>query len=224
MTDAYPPFRLDQGGRGARRGCRRSRLPRPPEAAASAPAPSSGTGGRRSGPGRRCSSSAASRQSSPSACSRAGARSSRSTRHSATTTASSCRRPRTSATSTYAIVSESADIDVGGAEWALDGFLGTVRIRSESDRPVFVGIGPRDRRRRVTSDGVEHDVVADFERRAALLAAAGRRAREPAGRAGVLGRVVGGVGEQTLDWEPEDGDWTRGRDERGRHAGVSRPR
>src|SRR5688500_12341060 len=34
-------------------------------------------------------------------------------------------------TSTYAIVSESADIDSGEAEWALDTFLGTVRIRSE---------------------------------------------------------------------------------------------
>ena len=38
------------------------------------------------------------------------------------------------ATSTYAIVSESADLDTDGAEWALDTFLGTVRIRSESDR------------------------------------------------------------------------------------------
>ena len=48
-------------------------------------------------------------------------------------------------TSTYAIVSENADIDTEGAEWALDAFLGTVRIRSESDRSVFVGIGPRPR-------------------------------------------------------------------------------
>ena len=42
---------------------------------------------------------------------------------------------------TYAILSESADLDTDGAEWALDTFLGVVRIRSESDRPVFVGIG-----------------------------------------------------------------------------------
>ena len=36
------------------------------------------------------------------------------------------------ASPTYAIVSESADIDTGGAEWALDSFLGTVRITSDS--------------------------------------------------------------------------------------------
>ena len=36
-------------------------------------------------------------------------------------------------TSTYAIVSESAELDTAGAEWALDTFLGTVRIRSDSD-------------------------------------------------------------------------------------------
>ena len=67
-------------------------------------------------------------------------------------------------TSTYAIVSESADIDTDGAEWALDTFLGTVRIRSESDRPVFVGIGPRaDVDRYLAS--VERDVVTDFDDR-----------------------------------------------------------
>ncbi len=44
---------------------------------------------------------------------------------------------------TYTILSESADLDTDGAEWALDTFLGAVRIRSESDRPVFVGIGRR---------------------------------------------------------------------------------
>ncbi len=54
-------------------------------------------------------------------------------------------------TSTYAIVSESAELDTSGAEWALDTFLGTVRIRSESERPVFVGIARQDRRRSDTS-------------------------------------------------------------------------
>ena len=65
-------------------------------------------------------------------------------------------------TPTYAIVSESADIETGGAEWALDAFLGTVRIRSESERPVFVGIGPATEVDRYL-EGVEHDVVTDLE-------------------------------------------------------------
>ena len=67
------------------------------------------------------------------------------------------------ASSTYAIVSESADIDTGGAEWALDSFLGTVRITSDSgERPVFVGIGAANDVDRYLN-GVEHDVVTDLD-------------------------------------------------------------
>ncbi len=74
---------------------------------------------------------------------------------------------------TYAIVSESADLDTEGAEWALDTFLGTVRIRSESDRAVFVGIAPAAEVDRYL-EGVEHDVVDRLRRRC------GVRARGPA--------------------------------------------
>ncbi len=43
-------------------------------------------------------------------------------------------------TATYAIASESADVDLDGPDWATTDLVGTVRIRGESDRPVFVGI------------------------------------------------------------------------------------
>ena len=43
-------------------------------------------------------------------------------------------------TATYAIVSDSAEVDFGGSERAARAILGDVRIRSESDRDVFVGI------------------------------------------------------------------------------------
>jgi hypothetical protein len=109
---------------------------------------------------------------------------------------------------TYAIVSEDADIDAGAAEKALDAFLGTVRIRSESVRPVFLGIA---RASDVASylDGVERDVVTDlesdgeprYERRPG-----GAPARPP-GTEGFWVATATGTGEQTLDWEPEDGDW-----------------
>ncbi len=66
------------------------------------------------------------------------------------------------ATPTYAIVSESADIDSNGAEWALDTFLGTVRIRSESDRPLFVGIAHATDVDRYLGS-VAHDVVTDLD-------------------------------------------------------------
>ena len=111
-------------------------------------------------------------------------------------------------TPTYAIVSESADIDTGGAEWALDTFLGTVRIRSESDRTVFVGIGPADDVDRFL-DGIEHDVVTNFDENDPGYS------RQPgSGTAPVVlpGEqtfwVASAFGtDETVDWEPEDGDW-----------------
>jgi hypothetical protein len=110
---------------------------------------------------------------------------------------------------TYAIVSESADIDTDGAEWALDTFLGTVRIRSESDLAVFVGIGPADDVDGFL-DGIAHDVVSDLDssgdpeytrvlgRGTAPVALPGEQTFWVASSAGM---------DATVDWEPEDGDW-----------------
>jgi Domain of unknown function (DUF4389) len=108
--------------------------------------------------------------------------------------------------STYAIVSERADLDTGGAEWALDTFLGTVRIRSESERPIFLGIGPAADVDRYL-DGVEHDVVTDFDDDPHFTTQSGGKPRAPPGGETFWVESVTGAGEQTLDWEPEDGDW-----------------
>ena len=111
-------------------------------------------------------------------------------------------------TPTYAIVSESADLDAEGAEWALDTFLGTVRIRSESDRPVFVGIGPADEVTRYLG-GVERDVVDDLDS-SGDPEYSRRPGDAPTGQPGdetFWVASTAGTGEQTLEWEPEDGDW-----------------
>ena len=111
-------------------------------------------------------------------------------------------------TPTYAIVSESADLDAEGAEWALDTFLGTVRIRSESDRPVFVGIGPAGEVTRYLG-GVERDVVDDLDSDGDPEYAR-RSGGAPSDRPGnetFWVASTAGAGEQTLEWEPEDGDW-----------------
>ncbi len=108
--------------------------------------------------------------------------------------------------STYAIVSESAELDTDGAEWALDTFLGTVRIRSESERPVFVGIGPAADVDRYLN-GVEHDVVTDFDDDPHFTTQSGGEPGAPPGDETFWVESVTGAGEQTLDWEPEDGDW-----------------
>jgi hypothetical protein len=111
-------------------------------------------------------------------------------------------------TSTYAIVSESADIDTEGGEWALDAFLGTVRIRSESDRAVFVGIGPADD---VTNylGSVERDEVEDLDESGdpEYTRRSGGAPSGPPGDETFWVASTAGSGERTLEWEPEDGDW-----------------
>jgi Domain of unknown function (DUF4389) len=111
-------------------------------------------------------------------------------------------------TPTYAVVSESADLDTEGAEWALDTFLGTVRIRSESDRPVFVGIGPADEVTRYLG-GVERDEVDDLDNSGdpEYSRRSGGAPTAPPDNETFWVASTAGAGEQTLDWEPEDGDW-----------------
>jgi hypothetical protein len=111
-------------------------------------------------------------------------------------------------TSTYAIVSESAELDTSGAEWALDTFLGTVRIRSESERPVFVGIA-RQIEVAAYLRGVERDRVSDFdfEGDPRYERDPGAAPEGPPGDQTFWAASASGAGEQTLDWEPEDGDW-----------------
>ena len=109
-------------------------------------------------------------------------------------------------TPTYAIVSESADLDTEGAEWVVDSFLGTVRIRSESDRAVFVGIAPTADASAYL-DGIEHDVVTDLDRDPRYTRRAVGTPASPPGEQTFWAASVTGTGEQTLDWEPEDGEW-----------------
>ena len=110
-------------------------------------------------------------------------------------------------TSTYAIVSESAELDTGGAEWALDTFLGTVRIRSESERPVFVGIARQDRRRAIPRQRRAGRRLG-LRRRPSLRAEhrAKHRKVSPATQTFWVA-TASGAGEQTLEWEPEEGFW-----------------
>ena len=110
-------------------------------------------------------------------------------------------------TSTYALVSDS--YRTGGiGDWRLArDLLGTVRVRSESSRPVFVGIG---RAGAVDSylAGVEHEIVPGFDTSHSdrELHAGGAPAAPPAGR-GFWAARTAGSGTQTLEWTPRDGDW-----------------
>ena len=110
-------------------------------------------------------------------------------------------------TPTYAIVSESADIDTDGSERALDSFLGTVRVRSESDRALFVGIGPAAEVERYL-EGVEQDVVTGFDDEDPTYThRAGAAPSAPPGSETFWVASATGSGEQTLEWDTQDGDW-----------------
>jgi hypothetical protein len=111
------------------------------------------------------------------------------------------------ATSTYAIVSESADVDLEGADWAVKGFLGTVRIRSESERPVFVGIA-READAASYLEVVEHVVVTGIDDEPRYSPRPGGAPDNPPRDETFWVASTAGTGEQTLEWEAEDGSWS----------------
>ncbi len=107
---------------------------------------------------------------------------------------------------THAIVSETADVDFDGAERLLESFIGTVRIRSESDRAAFVGIGPSLEVERYL-DGVEHDLVTDLDEEPRYSRRTGGAPVTPPDEAAFWVESVTGAGKQTLDVNLGDGDW-----------------
>ena len=110
-------------------------------------------------------------------------------------------------TPTYAIVSESAELHTSGAQWALDTFLGTVRIRSKSVRPVFVGIGPAAEVDRYLAN-IQRDEVTDLgDRHPNYTERPGGAPRGPPASQTFWAASATGAGEQTVDWDPEDSYW-----------------
>ena len=110
-------------------------------------------------------------------------------------------------TATYAIVSDRVDVDFGGSESAARAILGDIRIRSESDRDVFVGIA-RDTDVDAYLDGVERSVVTDIGKEPEYSHRAGDAPTSPPGDEDFWVASTSGSGEQTLEWEPEDESWS----------------
>ena len=109
------------------------------------------------------------------------------------------------ATPTYALVSETADIE--GPRWAWRDLVGTVRIRARSDNPVFVGIGPAADVERYM-DGVAHEVVRDiaddpgeYDRQP------GGAPASPPGQQPFWVASAQGAGRVAVDWDPAGGHW-----------------
>jgi hypothetical protein len=110
-------------------------------------------------------------------------------------------------TATYAIVSESADVDFGGSEGAARAILGDVRIRSESDRDVFIGIARATDVEQYLS-GVEYSVVTDIDKNPDYSDHPGGAPTSPPDDQKFWVASTSGSGEQTLEWEPEEGSWS----------------
>jgi hypothetical protein len=109
---------------------------------------------------------------------------------------------------TYAVTTEDIDLGVDEADWAPDKILGNVRVQVESDKPVFVGIGPDDDVDRYLG-AVAHDELVDFHGDDAELALhRGRAPRTPPGRQPFWVAKAEGAGEQALTWDAEFGRWT----------------
>jgi hypothetical protein len=114
---------------------------------------------------------------------------------------------RTHSTGTYALVSETASVDVDGLDWGefLDDVVGDVKVRSTSARDVFVGIGPADDVRAYLA-GVPHEQLGDLREGRGAVVRGNARPAPPAAQQFWVASTTG-AGEQTLRWNLRDGDW-----------------
>ncbi len=108
----------------------------------------------------------------------------------------------------YAITSEKIDLGADEVDWAPHGILGDIRVQAESDRPVFIGIGPDSDVDRYL-DGVAHDELVDFHGdQPEFDVQRGRAPRTPPDKQDFWVARSEGTGEQSLVWDAEFGRWT----------------
>ena len=109
-------------------------------------------------------------------------------------------------TGTYALVSETLDVGAEVPQWVIDELIGTVRIESESERPVFVGIAEESDADAYLGD-VRRAVVTDVGSDPDYSVRRGGAPASPPGQQTFWVASTSGAGEQVLDWDAEDGDW-----------------
>jgi Domain of unknown function (DUF4389) len=110
-------------------------------------------------------------------------------------------------TDTYALVSDSYRAGSAGDWFVARDMLGTVRIRSESARSVFVGIGPAGAVDAYLAD-VRHEVAARFDaRRSDFRLHGGVAPAVPPAVNSFWAATTVGSGTRVLTWTPEAGDW-----------------
>jgi hypothetical protein len=110
-------------------------------------------------------------------------------------------------TDTYALVSDSYRTGAAGDRMVIRDMLGTVRIRTESVQPVFVGIGPAAAVDSYLAN-VRREVATRFDANQTdfRLSNGGAPAVPPTARRFWAAQSLGS-GAQTLSWSPRNGDW-----------------
>ena len=106
----------------------------------------------------------------------------------------------------YAVVSKSARVSFDGQEWVARRILGTVKIESDSVRPVFIGVGPEADVNSYLGN-VERSVVKGIDRRPHYDQEAGGAPAGPPGMQSFWVASASGAGKEAFTWEPKSGDW-----------------
>jgi Domain of unknown function (DUF4389) len=115
----------------------------------------------------------------------------------------------TLSTTTYAIASERVDTGIGGRDvWLARDILGTVRIRTHSGEPVFIGIARSDDVSRYLA-GVRHEEARNLTGtgRTSYVLKPGKQAPGPPAAQRFWVASTQGRGDQSLTWKVRDGSW-----------------
>jgi hypothetical protein len=121
-------------------------------------------------------------------------------------------------TSRYAVTGEDVELETGGSDWVIDDFLGTARLEVRADddgTELFVGVA-RTRDAAEYLAGMGHGRLAEFgpgwdggRMGPATMDDVGGGAPEvPPGDSDIWVAESSGPGIQRLDWRPADGTWT----------------
>ncbi len=108
-------------------------------------------------------------------------------------------------TASYALVSETLDVGSEVPQWVIDELIGTVRIKSESEQPVFIGIASESEAESYVGD-VRRAVVTDIDDPDYSPRPGGPPSSPPTEQTFWVASTSG-AGDQVLDWDVEDGDW-----------------
>jgi hypothetical protein len=109
-------------------------------------------------------------------------------------------------TGTYALVSEKIELDTPGSDSAWDNVLGTVRIESQADHPVFVGIA-RTKDLASYLGSVSHETAKNlFVHTDYRTSGTGAPATAPTDQSFWVASAEGS-GTQALTWDVRDGNW-----------------